>query len=252
MSCEPLLPGVGFGAAQHLAPVDRFVCVTLGVTLEVLLPSEGFVTVFALVDSLYLDTSPVHLHMLLRSVKCHNLSRENINISALPSGAPPSYLAILLRVEFVLGERVSRLVSLELLSVEIIVLDHLSRLGPGLAPGRQGVVLSVMTAGEGGVVGVAVTGDGPLGPDLASLGLLLLLLLMRGLMLVMLLRLLRLLVMMMIGVYRQHGVEGGGVVVVGGGHGLYLPGGVPRHGEGHWPGLVLLAGGGRDRDRGRS
>ena len=76
VSGEPLLPGVSFRAAQHLAPVDRFVCVTLGVTLEVLLPGEGFVTVLALVDSLYLDTSPVHLHVLLRSVKCHNLRRE--------------------------------------------------------------------------------------------------------------------------------------------------------------------------------
>ena len=176
--------------------------------------------------------------------------KRNINTSDLRSVNLSSYLAILLRVEFVLGERVSRLVSLELLSVEIIVLDHLSRLlGSGLTPGTQTVVLSVMTAGEGGVVGVAVTGDGPLGPELASLRLLLLLL-MRGLMLVMLLRLLRLLVMMMIGVYRQHGVEGGGVVVVGGGHGLDLPACVPRHGEGHWPVLVLLAGG--DRGRGRS
>jgi len=88
MSGEPLLPGVGFRAAEHLAPVHRLVSVALGVTLEVLLPSEGLVTVLTLVHSLYLDPSPVHLQVLLRSVKCHNL-------------------AILLRVEFVFSERVS-------------------------------------------------------------------------------------------------------------------------------------------------
>ena len=150
---------------------------------------------------------------------------------------PCSYLAIFLSVEFVFSERVSCLVCLELLLIEIVVLNHLAR----LTPRRQAVVLPVVAAGESCVIGGAVVSNG-LGPQLSSLRLLLLMLLV----LVMLLRwrLLLLLVMMMRRVYRQHGVQGGVVVVCGGSsHGLHLPAGVPRHGHGDWPGLlVLLAG----------
>ena len=70
---QSLLPSVGFSAPEDLTPVDRLVSVTLGVALQVLLPGEGLVAVLALVDSLYLDPPAAHLHVFLRSVKCHNL-----------------------------------------------------------------------------------------------------------------------------------------------------------------------------------
>ena len=76
MSGESLLPRVSFGAAEDFTSVDRLVSVTLGVTLEMLFTSEGFVAVFALVHPLYLYSSSIHLHVLLRSVKCHNLKQK--------------------------------------------------------------------------------------------------------------------------------------------------------------------------------
>lgn len=78
---QSLLPSVGFLAAEHLAAVDRLVGVALGVALEVLLTGEGLVAVLALVHSLYLDPPAAHLYVFLRSVKCHNLSRETVRES---------------------------------------------------------------------------------------------------------------------------------------------------------------------------
>ena len=81
--------------------MDRLVSVTLGVALEMLLPGEGLVAVLTLVHSLYLDPTAAHLYVFLRSVKCHNLREKNKKTDKLEASL---YLAILLCVEFVLGE----------------------------------------------------------------------------------------------------------------------------------------------------
>ena len=78
---QSLLPSVGFLAAENLAPMDWLVGVAFGVAFEVLLPGEGLVAVLALVHPLYLDPPAAHLYVFLRSVKCHNLSRETVRES---------------------------------------------------------------------------------------------------------------------------------------------------------------------------
>ena len=122
--------------------------------------------------------------------------------------------------------------------VGAVLLDH--PCGP-LAPGRQAVSLPVVASREGGVVSWAVVGrEVALVPNLSSLLLWLLVLVL----LVVLRRLLLLLVVVVRGVHRQHGVEGG-VVVVGRGHGLHLSARVARSRDGHWPSLPVLLASGR-------
>ena len=151
------------------------------------------------------------------------------------------YLAVLLCVEFVLGESFTErscLVRLEVrLDIVGVLLDHP---GPGLAPGGQTIALSVMAAREGRVVsGAVIALDVALVTNLSSLLLLLVLVL-----LMVLRRLLLLLVVMMRGVHGQHGVEGG-VVVVGRSHRLDLSPGLARGCDGYWSGLAVLLAGGR-------
>ena len=118
--------------------------------------------------------------------------------------------------------------------VGAVLLDHPR--SPPLAPGRQTVALPVVATREGRVVsGAVISREVALGPNLSSL-------LLRLLVLVLLMvlgSLLLLLVVVMRGVHRQHGVEGG-VVVVGRGHGLHLSAGVARHGDCYWSGLLVL------------
>ena len=119
------------------------------------------------------------------------------------------------------------------LDIAGVVLLHHPR--PSLAPGRQTVSLSVVATREGRVIGGAVAGlQIALVTNLSSLLLLLVLVL-----LVVLRGLLLLLMVMVGGVHRQHGVEGG-VVVVGRGHGLNLSPRLSRGCDGYWSGLLVL------------
>ena len=61
---EPLLPRVGLAAPDNLASVDGLLSVDLGVSLEVLLPGEGLVTLWAVVDPLHLLPPAVSLHVI--------------------------------------------------------------------------------------------------------------------------------------------------------------------------------------------
>jgi len=148
---------------------------------------KSFVTIFALINPFNFHPSSCHLHVLLGSIKCYNLS-------------------IFFRIKLIFGHRRSTRLGFTRNFVTEMVVNHLC-LSLRLRPTRpEIVVLSVVATREGGVIGRWVGGQW------AGVTRLLLVL-------VMLLLLLLWMLVMNVGVHWNHGMET--VIIVTRSHALY-------------------------------
>lgn len=136
MPCQPLLSGIRFVTANYLTSVHRLICMTLCMSLKVLLSSECLITITAIIHTLHFHTSAVMFKVLLRAVI-------------------GNHLAILLSIQFVLGKWGKYLLlPLQLLGrVAVVTRDHLTLTRSVLTSALDIVTMAVRATRKGRVIG---------------------------------------------------------------------------------------------------
>ena len=153
MPCQPLLSGIRFVTANYLTSVHRLICMTLCMSLKVLLSSECLITITAIIHTLHFHTSAVMFKVLLRAVIGNHLPMK---IKLNPEyNSSRCNLAILLSIQFVLGKWGKYLLlPLQLLGrVAVVTRDHLTLTRSVLTSALDIVTMAVRATRKGRVIG---------------------------------------------------------------------------------------------------